>query len=582
MKCKALRCIYYNEGNGYTVASYVTEEALPEKVSTQKNSQYGVFTAVGNELPTEDGLEVELNGTWKDGKFGMQYKVSSFQVVLPTNTKGIKAYLASDFIKGIGPVLAERIVDHYKEKTFEILEKDPGRLLEIKGITKKKLMEILEGYQNSETLRQLMVALSPFGVTPRKVAQIQEHFGNAAPLIIQDTPFRLCEIPGFGFLTVDPIAVKAKNFKPDEPMRIKAAILHVMSEAEGEGHLYLSCEQVLTRTGRLLNHKGADGQVTGGPVYYIRAAFKGTFGKVLAALFAILITLALGFMGNAVQSNSIAAAFHTAFGIPQWIMGVVVAVIALFVFAGGIERIAKVTETIVPLMAALYIVGALIVIIYNYKNIPYAFASIFVGAFAPQSVVGGAAGATVKLALTKGVARGLFSNEAGMGSTPHAHAVAKVNHPVEQGFVAMAGVFIDTFIVLNLTALVILTTKSIPSGKTGAELSQYAFSTLYGKGGNVFIAICMFFFAFSTIIGWYFFGQANIKYLFGPKAVKIYSVLAACCVFLGSLAEVDLVWNMADCFNSLMVIPNILALFALSKVISQVHKDYFTNFNKAK
>ena len=327
---------------------------------------------------------------------------------------------------------------------------------------------------------------------------------------------------------------------------------------------------------------GADGQVTGGPVYYIRAAFKGTFGKVLAALFAILITLALGFMGNAVQSNSIAAAFHTAFGIPQWIMGVVVAVIALFVFAGGIERIAKVTETIVPLMAALYIVGALIVIIYNYKNIPYAFASIFVGAFAPQSVVGGAAGATVKLALTKGVARGLFSNEAGMGSTPHAHAVAKVNHPVEQGYVAMAGVFIDTFIVLNLTALVILTTKSIPSGKTGAELSQYAFSTLYGKGGNVFIAICMFFFAFSTIIGWYFFGQANIKYLFGPKAVKIYSVLAACCVFLGSLAEVDLVWNMADCFNSLMVIPNILALFALSKVISQVHKDYFTNFNKAK
>ena len=188
----------------------------------------------------------------------------------------------------------------------------------------------------------------------------------------------------------------------------------------------------------------------------------------------------------------------------------------------------------------------------------------------------------MKLALTKGVARGLFSNEAGMGSTPHAHAVAKVNHPVEQGFVAMAGVFIDTFIVLNLTALVILTTKSIPSGKTGAELSQYAFSTLYGKGGNVFIAICMFFFAFSTIIGWYFFGQANIKYLFGPKAVKIYSVLAACCVFLGSLAEVDLVWNMADCFNSLMVIPNILALFALSKVISQVHEDYFKNFKKIK
>ena len=325
---------------------------------------------------------------------------------------------------------------------------------------------------------------------------------------------------------------------------------------------------------------GADGQVTGGPVYYIRAAFKGTFGKVLAGIFAVLITLALGFMGNAVQSNSIAASFHTAFGIPQWIMGLVVAVIAIFVFMGGMKRIAKVTETIVPFMAALYIVGSLIVIIYNYKNIPYAFASIFIGAFSPSSVVGGAAGATVKLALTKGVARGLFSNEAGMGSTPHAHAVAKVDHPVEQGFVAMTGVFIDTFIVLNLTALVILTTKSIPTGKTGAELSQYAFSTLYGKGGDIFVAICMFFFAFSTIIGWYFFGQANIKYLFGPKAVKIYSVVAAACVFLGSLAEVDLVWNMADCFNSLMVVPNILALFSLSKVISQVHEDYFKNFKK--
>ena len=325
---------------------------------------------------------------------------------------------------------------------------------------------------------------------------------------------------------------------------------------------------------------GADGQVTGGPVYYIRAAFKGTFGKVLAGIFAILITLALGFMGNAVQSNSIAASFHTAFGIPQWIMGLVVAVIAIFVFMGGMKRIAKVTETIVPFMAALYIVGSLIVIIYNYKNIPYAFASIFIGAFSPSSVVGGAAGATVKLALTPGDARGLFSIAAGMGSTPHAHAVAKVDHPVEQGFVAMTGVFIDTFIVLNLTALVILTTKSIPTGKTGAELSQYAFSTLYGKGGDIFVAICMFFFAFSTIIGWYFFGQANIKYLFGPKAVKIYSVVAAACVFLGSLAEVDLVWNMADCFNSLMVVPNILALFALSKVISQVHEDYFKNFKK--
>ena len=318
---------------------------------------------------------------------------------------------------------------------------------------------------------------------------------------------------------------------------------------------------------------GSDGEITGGPVYYIRAAFKGTFGKVLAGIFAVLIILALGFMGNAVQSNSIAAAFHTAFGVPQAAVGVVVALIALFVFVGGMQRIAKVTETIVPIMAAFYILGALIVIIYNYKNIPYAFQAIVVGAFNPSAVSGGAVGATLKLALTKGVARGLFSNEAGMGSTPHAHAVAKVDHPVEQGFVAMIGVFIDTFIVLNLTAFVIITTKSIPSGKTGAELSQYAFSTLYGKGGDIFIAICMFFFAFSTIIGWYFFGQANIKYLFGPKAVKVYSVLVAVCVVLGSLAQVDLVWNMADCFNSMMVIPNFIGLIVLSGTIKKLHDD---------
>lgn len=175
-------------------------------------------------------------------------------------------------------------------------------------------------------------------------------------------------------------------------------------------------------------------------------------------------------------------------------MGIIIAVIALFVFVGGISRIAKVTETIVPIMACFYIIGSLIVIFANFKEIPYAFYSIVVGAFKPSAVSGGAVGATVKLALTKGVARGLFSNEAGMGSTPHAHAVAKVEHPVEQGFVAMIGVFIDTFVILNLTALVIITTQSIPTGLTGTALSQYAFSSVFGKFGNVFIAICMFFF----------------------------------------------------------------------------------------
>ena len=321
-----------------------------------------------------------------------------------------------------------------------------------------------------------------------------------------------------------------------------------------------------------------DGTVTGGPVYYIRGAFKGTFGKVLAAIFAVLIIFALGFMGNAVQSNSIAASWNTAFGIPKIAMGIFVAVVSLFIFTGGMKRIAKVTELIVPIMAAFYIVGSLIVIFANVTAIPAAFHDIIVGAFKPAAVAGGAMGATLKLAVQKGVARGLFSNEAGMGSTPHAHAVAKVKHPVEQGFVAMIGVFIDTFVILNLTALVIITTGSRTSGLTGAQLSQYAFSTLYGKFGEIFIAICMLFFAFSTIIGWYFFGEANIRYLFGAKAVKIYSIIVCICVALGSLQEVELVWNMADCFNSMMVIPNAIALVALSGLVKKTHDDYYNNF----
>ena len=321
-----------------------------------------------------------------------------------------------------------------------------------------------------------------------------------------------------------------------------------------------------------------DGTVTGGPVYYIRGAFKGTFGKVLAAIFAVLIIFSLGFMGNAVQSNSIAASWNTAFGIPKIAMGIFVAVVSLFVFTGGMKRIAKVTELIVPIMAAFYIVGSLIVIFANVTAIPAAFHDIIVGAFKPAAVAGGAMGATLKLAVQKGVARGLFSNEAGMGSTPHAHAVAKVKHPVEQGFVAMIGVFIDTFVILNLTALVIITTGSRTTGLTGAQLSQYAFSTLYGKFGEIFIAICMLFFAFSTIIGWYFFGEANIRYLFGAKAVKIYSIIVCICVALGSLQEVELVWNMADCFNSMMVIPNAIALVALSGLVKKTHDDYYNNF----
>lgn len=317
-----------------------------------------------------------------------------------------------------------------------------------------------------------------------------------------------------------------------------------------------------------------DGAVTGGPVYYIKEAFKGKFGKVLAAVFAVFIIFALGFTGNMVQSNSISDAFGTAFGIPSWVMGLVLAVLAGIIFIGGIGRIASFTEKVVPLMACLYIIGSLVVVGANFRHIGQAFSSIFVGAFSPSAVLGGTAGITVKMAVRYGVARGLFSNEAGMGSTPHAHALAKVDHPCDQGIVAIMGVFLDTFIVLTLTALTLLTTGVISSGETGSKLSQLAFSTVFQGFGPIFVAICLFFFAFSTIIGWYFFGQANIKYLFGQKAVKYYSAIVLVFIFVGALLKVDLVWTLSDLFNGLMVIPNLLALVALSGLVSKLYKEY--------
>lgn len=319
-----------------------------------------------------------------------------------------------------------------------------------------------------------------------------------------------------------------------------------------------------------------EGQITGGPVYYIRGAFKGTFGKVLAAIFSVLIIFALGFMGNAVQANSIGDAFATAFGINPVIIGVIVSLVAFFIFAGGISRIATVTEKLVPFMAFFYIIGSLIVIGVNFKAVPDAFYSIFVGAFNPQALAGGVIGVTVQKAMRYGVARGLFSNEAGMGSTPHAHAIAKVEHPGDQGCVAIVSVFIDTFVVLTMTALVVITTGVVrPDGSLiGTALTQAAFSSVFGKFGNIFIAICMFFFAFSTVIGWYFFGEANVKYLFGKKAVKIYAVLVCVMIIVGSALKVELVWDMADAFNGMMVIPNLIALLALTGMVVKVSDEY--------
>ena len=298
----------------------------------------------------------------------------------------------------------------------------------------------------------------------------------------------------------------------------------------------------------------------------------GKFGRVLAGIFSVLIILALGFMGNMVQSNSIGDAFSNAFGVPRIAVGVVVAAIAAFIFLGGVGRIASVTEKIVPIMAAFYIVGCIVILVMNAKALPATFAQIFVLAFDPQAMAGGVAGVTVQQAMRFGVARGLFSNEAGLGSTPHAHALAKVDKPQDQGAVAILGVFIDTFVVLTLTGLVLVSSGLVPQGLTGTALTQAAFSQSFGGFGPVFIAICMFFFAFSTIIGWYFFGHTNFKALFGEKALPVYSVIVVIFILVGSTLKVDLVWAMADFFNGLMAIPNLLALLALSGLVAAIDR----------
>lgn len=322
-----------------------------------------------------------------------------------------------------------------------------------------------------------------------------------------------------------------------------------------------------------------DGEVTGGPVYYIRAAFKGTFGKALAAIFAILIVLALGFTGNMVQSNSIGAAFSEVFSarnieIPSIVFGLILAAVIGFIFLGGVNRLASVVEKIVPIMAGIYIVGSLVLILMNNTALPGAIKMIFVGAFNPEAVVGAGAGIAVREAIRFGVARGLFSNEAGMGSTPHAHARAKVENPHKQGLAAMISVFIDTFIILNLTVFSILTTGVLDSGKEGTALTQAAFTKGFGNFGDIFVAVCLLFFAFSTILGWHFFGEVNVKYLFGEKAAKFYSILVIGFVIVGSTLKVQLVWSLSDFFNGLMVIPNAIALWALSGVVVKICKQY--------
>ena len=352
----------------------------------------------------------------------------------------------------------------------------------------------------------------------------------------------------------------------------------------------------------------ANGEIHGGPVYYIKKAFTGKAGKFLAGFFAVAITIALGFIGAMVQSNSITSNVAGVFKSMDvdiskftWVIGIAIAALAAAIVLGGVKRIASVTEKLVPVMAVLYLFGGLIVLCVNIVNVPAAIGIIFKYAFVPQALIGGGFGAAIVKAIQKGAQRGLFSNEAGMGSTPHAHAQADVKDPHDQGVCAMIGVFIDTFVVLTMTALIVLCTLytgdgplanisgdalnifnmsfSDVAGGLGLDsgnMVQTAFQMTFGKifgatAGNIigslFVAVCLFFFAFSTIISWNFFGKINFDYLFGKKAIIVYSVLSIGCVFLGSIGSNDLVWGLSDLFNNLMVIPNVLALFVLGSMV---------------
>ena len=333
--------------------------------------------------------------------------------------------------------------------------------------------------------------------------------------------------------------------------------------------------------------KDAQGNVQGGPVYYITTAFTGGFGKFLAGFFAIAIILALGFFGCMVQSNSIGSTFNTAFGVPTWAVGVVLVVICAVIFFGGVQRLAAVTEKLVPVMAAIFLLGGLVVLVMRITYIPATFAMIFKYAFAPNAIIGGGIGYALKTAISQGAKRGLFSNEAGMGSTPHAHAQANVAKPHDQGVVAMIGVFIDTFVVLTLNALVIISTMYTADGPLSAgytdavaatinntNLAQNAFGSVFGSSvGAMFVAICLFFFAFSTILGWNLFGKINMIYLFGRKSVVVYMLVALVFIFLGTVTSSDLVWALTDMFNQLMVIPNAIALFALTSMVVKAVKQ---------
>ena len=319
------------------------------------------------------------------------------------------------------------------------------------------------------------------------------------------------------------------------------------------------------------------GNMSGGPMYYISRGLKL---KWLGALFAIFASIAAFGIGNMVQSNSVADAVLHSFNIPVEITGIILAVATALVILGGIKSIGNVTQVLVPVMIVFYMAAAIMVVILNLGQVPEVIGTVLSEAFTDTAALGGFAGASVMLTIRMGVARGVFSNESGLGSAPIAAAAAKTRHPVTQALVSMTQTFIDTIVVCSLTGFAILVTNVLPTGNTGVPLTQLAFSTaLPGEWGGIIVSVGLIFFAYSTILGWSYYGEKSLEYLFGVKAIVPYRILFVIMVFVGAITQLEVVWTFADIMNGLMAFPNLIGLLGLSSVVAYQTKDYFEKKN---
>ena len=321
------------------------------------------------------------------------------------------------------------------------------------------------------------------------------------------------------------------------------------------------------------------GKKVGGPMYYIRNGL-GSKWAWLAALFALFGTLAGFGIGNTVQANSVADALNSSFAIPEWLSGLVMMILVGLVLLGGIQRIGSVAGKLVPLMTGLYLLATLIILLINLDAIPAAIILVIKSAFSPVAAGGGFAGATMMLALRMGVARGIFSNEAGLGSAPIAHAAAETDSPVRQGTIAMLGTFIDTLVICTMTGLVLILTGAWSSGEQGAALTTLAFSSVLPYGDKV-VSICLSLFAFTSILGWSYYGERCAEYLLGIKVIVPFRLLWVAAIYIGATRELGEVWGIADILNGLMAIPNLIGLLLLSPVIFRLSRRYFEEIPNA-